>query len=139
MVSRLRRTDELKGSHVAGPHDVVDLVVAFIEHTGAVEPPHDVHAPVEPRQPHVPAHGQRHRAPGALNLVGQLDARGGRADHEHSALRRAGPACGIRPRVTEVVPAGSRPARAGSSGRLYGPLASTTLRHVHSPLVVLTT
>ena len=86
MVARLGRADQLERGHVAGPDDVVHLVVALVEHAGGVEPPHDVHAPVHPGHPDVAADRQGDGPPGPVDLVGQLDTGRRRADHQHPAL-----------------------------------------------------
>ena len=74
---------------MAGPDEVVDLVVAFVEHAGGVHPPEDVAPAVGPWHPHVLADGERDRAAASLDLVGQLDARRRGADDEHAALVEA--------------------------------------------------
>ena len=66
--------------------DVVDLVVALVEHAGGVEPPHDVHAPVGARRSNVAADRKGDRPARAMDLVGELDAGRGRADHQHPAV-----------------------------------------------------
>ena len=79
------RADELGGGDVPRAHQVVDLVVALVEPADPVEPPHDVAAPVGPRHADVLAHGDGHLAPGAQQLVGDLDAGGRGADDQHPA------------------------------------------------------
>ena len=143
----LGRADQLERGHPARPGDVVDLVVALVEHAGGVHPPLDVPAAVGPGRPDVLAHGQRDRAARAVDLVGELDAGRRGADHQHAALlelvgvavahrrerpdrRRhglgeprhagdvAGPACQHhRPRMP-VAPVGARP---GSPHRCGAP------------------
>ncbi len=76
---------DLRRGDVAGADQVVDLVVALVESTDAVEPPHDVVAPIGPRQPDVFAHGHGDVASGAEDLVGELHAGRRRADDEHPA------------------------------------------------------
>ena len=80
------RTDELERGYLAGPLDVVDLVMALVQHAGPVQPPHDVHAAIDAGQSHVMADGQGHGPARPVYLVGQLDPRGGGADDEHSAI-----------------------------------------------------
>ena len=69
----LRRADQLHRRQVARPYQVRHLVVALVEQARRVHPPQDVAAPVGARHPHVLADGQRHRPPGALQLLGDLD------------------------------------------------------------------
>jgi hypothetical protein len=61
---------------VAGSGEVIDLVVAFGQHSGGFQPPEDVAAAVAAGQPDVFADGQGHRAPGPVDLAGELDAGG---------------------------------------------------------------
>ena len=82
----LGRADELKRGHVACSHDVVDFVIALVEHAGGIHPPLDVTAAIDARHAHVLAHGKRHRAARAVDLVGELDAGRGGADDEHAAF-----------------------------------------------------
>ena len=70
-----------------GSDQVVDLVVAFVQHTRGVQPPEDVTPAIGPWHPHVFADGERDRAAAAMDLVGQLDARRRGADDEHAAIR----------------------------------------------------
>ena len=83
------RSDELRRGDVPRAHEVVDLVVALVEPADLLEPPHDVAAPVGPRHADVLAHGDGHLAPGAQQLVGELQARGRGADDEHRGPRRS--------------------------------------------------
>ena len=85
-VAALGRAGELQRRHAARPHDVVDLVVALVEHAGGVHPPLDVPAAVDAGRPHVLADRQRHRTARALDLVGDLDAGRRRADDQHAAV-----------------------------------------------------
>jgi len=48
-----RRPGELHRRHATGAHDVVDLVVALVEHTGSIHPPLQVLAPINTRRPNV--------------------------------------------------------------------------------------
>ena len=77
---------ELRGGEVAGPGEVIDLVIAFGQQARGLQPPEDVPAAVAAGQPDVFADRQGHRAPRPVDLAGELDARGGRADHEHPAV-----------------------------------------------------
>ena len=86
-VRPLRRADELRRRHVPRPHQIVDLVEALVVAADLVEPPHDVPVPVGPGHADVLADGDRHLAPGAQQLVGELQARGRSADDQH----RTGP------------------------------------------------
>ena len=85
----LGRADQLRRRDVAGPDQIVDLVVALVEHAGGVHPPEDVAPAIGPWHPHVLADRQRDRAAASMDLVGQLDARRRAADDEHAAARRA--------------------------------------------------
>ena len=78
--------DELERGDVTGPNEVVHLVEAFGEDARRVEPPHDVHAAVETREPYVASHRERDGATRGLDFVGQLHAGGGRPDHEDSPI-----------------------------------------------------
>ena len=81
------RADELRRRDVPGPDEVVDLVVALVEHTRGVHPPEDVTPAIDPWHPHVLADRERDRAAAAMDLVGELDARRRSADDEHAAVR----------------------------------------------------
>ena len=78
--------DELQRRLAAGGGRVGHLVDGPVQAPDALEPPEDVHAAVAPRQPAVPADGQHDGSPGRGQLVGQLHARGRRADDEHAAV-----------------------------------------------------
>ena len=82
----LRRADELWRRHVAGPGDVVHLVEALVEQAGRVHPPEDVPAPVGPGHAHVLADGDRDGTAGAVDLLGELQPGGRRADHEDATV-----------------------------------------------------
>ena len=84
-VGPVGRSDELGRGDVPRAHEVVDLVVALVEPAELAEPPHDVAVPVGPRHADVLTHGDRHLAPGAQQLVGELEAGGRGADDEHAA------------------------------------------------------
>ena len=58
----LGRAGELQRRHVASADDVVDLVVALVEHAGGVHPPLDVPAPIDARHANVLADREGHRA-----------------------------------------------------------------------------
>ena len=85
----LGRADQLRRRDVAGADEVVDLVVALVEHAGGVHPPEDVAPAVGARHAHVLADGERHRAAAAVDLVGELHAGGRAADDEHAAVGAA--------------------------------------------------
>lgn len=55
---------------------------------GEVEPLEDVAPAVAPGHPDVLADRQRHRASRPVHLLGDLQAAGGAADHEHAARRQ---------------------------------------------------
>ena len=82
----LGRADQLRRRDVAGADEVVDLVVALVEHAGGVEPPEDVAAAIGPRHAHVLADGEGHLPPAAVDLVGQLHAGGRATDDEHPGV-----------------------------------------------------
>ena len=74
-----------------GADDVVDFVVALVEHAARIHPPLDVAAAIQARHAHVFADGKRHGAAGAADLVGDLDAGCRSAHDQHAAgieLRR---------------------------------------------------
>ena len=81
-----RCADDLQRREPPHPDDVVDLVVALVHHAGVVHPALDVAAPVDARGAHVSADGHRHRAARSVDLVGELDARRRRADHQHATV-----------------------------------------------------
>ena len=113
--------------------DVVDLVVAVVEHAGGVHPPLDVPAAIDARHPHMLADRKRHRAARAVDLVGELDAGRRRADDEHAArLELIGVAILHRRQHRDRRPAPPRQA-AGTVAMLQAPVASTTVRHRQSP------
>ena len=68
----LRRPDELRRGNVAGPTEVIDLVVALVEDAGRVHPPQDVATAVRARHPDVLADGHCHRAARGRDLVSEL-------------------------------------------------------------------
>ena len=80
-----------------GADDVVHLVVALVEDAGGVEPPHDVHAPIDTREADVTTDRQRDGPSGAVDLVGQLDPGRRRTHHEHAAVLELRRRCGTRP------------------------------------------
>ena len=81
------RGDTCQTCHMALTHaDVVDLVVAFVEHARGVHPPLDVATAVDPRRPDVLADRQRHGAPRAMELLADLGAGRRGADDENAAL-----------------------------------------------------
>ena len=90
MVRRSGVPIELRRRDVAGPDEIVDLVVALVEHTGGVQPPEDVATPIGPWQPDVFAYRERDWAAAGQDLVGQLDARRRSPDDEHAAIGELG-------------------------------------------------
>ena len=118
---------ELGGGEVAGPGQVVDLVVAFGQQAGGFQPPEDVPATVGAGQPDVFTDRQGHRAAGPVDLAGELDAGGRRADHEDLAGRElAGITVGERGegrdrRGDGVGDGGDRRPGAGPGGQHHGP------------------
>ena len=80
------RAGELQRRHPARPLDVVDRVVALVEHAGGVHPPLDVLAAVDAGRADVLADRERDRTAGAVDLVGELGAGRRRADHQHAAV-----------------------------------------------------
>jgi hypothetical protein len=69
---------ELRGGEVPGPGEVVDLVVAFGQQAGRLQPPEDVAAAVAAGQPDVLAGRQGDRAAGPVDLTGERSERGDR-------------------------------------------------------------
>ena len=125
----LGRADELERGDPARPLDVVDLVVALVEHAGGIHPPLDVAAAVGPGCADVLAHGQRDRSARAVDLVGELDPGRRGADHEHAAvLELIGVA--VVDRRERADRGGSASASLGTHGTLHAPVASTTARGV---------
>ena len=86
IVRRSRVPASWNDGSAAHAHHVVDVGVHLVVQPGDVHPPLDVHASVHARRPHVATHRQGHLPARALDLVGELDARRGRADDEHAAL-----------------------------------------------------
>ena len=80
---------DLERGKGAGAPQVLDLVVALVVQARRVHPPLDVPAAVRPGRAHVLAHRQRHGTSGAMDLVGDLRAGGGRADDHHAARLEA--------------------------------------------------
>ena len=68
----LRGADELRGRHLAGLHDLVDLVVTLVESPDGFHPVLDVGTAVRPRHPNMLAHRQRHRPTRRVYLLGEL-------------------------------------------------------------------
>ena len=82
----LGRAAQLHRRHAAGPHDVVDLVVALVEDAARLHPPVDVAVAVHAGASHVLAHRQGDGAARAADLVGDLHAGRRCTDDEHAAL-----------------------------------------------------
>jgi hypothetical protein len=61
---------------VAGPGEVVYLVVPFGQQAGGLQPPENVAAAVGAGQADVLADRQGHRPTGSVDLAGELDASG---------------------------------------------------------------
>ncbi len=66
--------------------DLLDLVVALVESSDGVHPVLDVAPPVGAGHAHVLADRQRHRPARRVDLLGELEAGGGGADHQHAAV-----------------------------------------------------
>ena len=84
--SALGSADQLRRRNVAGPDEIVDRVVALVEHAGGFHPPEDVAASIGARHPHVLADGQRDLSSAAVDLVGELHAGGRSPDDEHPGV-----------------------------------------------------
>src|SRR5690606_37228893 len=85
----LGRADELRRRQIARTLDIVYFIVTLVPEAAALEPPQDVPAAVHARHAHVLADGKDDAPPGSADLVGDLHARGRRADDEHAALRQS--------------------------------------------------
>ena len=132
------RADELGRRDVPRAHQVVDLVVALVEPADPVQPPHDVAAAVGPGHADVLADGDGHLAPGAQQLVGDLEAGGRGADDEHAAAAQlVGPLVVERGELVELGRAAT-PTTAGTCGWLKAPLATTTAAASQVPASVST-
>ena len=117
---------DLERGKAAGAPQVLDLVVALVVQARRVHPPLDVPAAVRPRCAHVLAHRQRHGTPGAVDLVGDLRAGGGRADdHDAALLEAPGVAVLGGGELGNPWRHGSAP-DAGTCAMLNAPVASTT-------------
>jgi hypothetical protein len=53
-----------------GSDQIIDLIVAFVQHTRGVQPPEDVAPSIRPWHPHVFADGKRDPAAASMDLVG---------------------------------------------------------------------
>ena len=131
------RARQLHRWHPPGPHDVVHLVVALVEHTGRLHPPVDVPPAVHPRPPHVLADGQGDRAAGHVDLVGDLHSARRGAHHQHPTLGEL-VGVAVRHRGERSHRGGSAPASSGTRGTLKAPVASTIVVHSHSSSSVAT-
>ena len=80
------RAGKLQRGHAARPPDVVDLVVALVEHAGRIHPPLQIPAAIHARRADVLAGRDRDRAPRALQLVRDLGAARRSADDQHAAI-----------------------------------------------------
>jgi choline dehydrogenase-like flavoprotein len=69
--------------------EVVDLVVPLVEDAGRFHPPEDVAPSVEPRQSHVLAHRDGDGPAAPMDLVCELDTRGGRPNDQDAPLVEA--------------------------------------------------
>ena len=87
-VAAVGPADQLQGRLPPGLLGVGHLVDRLGEGAHLVEPPEDVEAAVAARDPRVVAGREGDVASGAGELVGQLDAGGGGAHHQHAALRK---------------------------------------------------
>ena len=134
----LGRARELHRRHAAGPHDVVHLVVALVEHAGRLHPPVDVATPVHAGPAHVLADGQRDRTTRALDLVGDLHAGRRRADDQHPALGELVGVAVLHRRERRHRRRHGLGERRAARGTLNAPVASTTVWHCHSPWSVVT-
>ena len=85
----LGRADELGRGQAPGAGQIVDGVVRLVPHARLVHPPQHIASAVPAGKPDVLADRERHRAPRAANLVGELNARRRCADDEHAAVRTA--------------------------------------------------
>ncbi len=79
--------DQLHRRLAAGSRRVGDLVDGAGEPAGDVQPPEDVHASIPAWHPGVSTDRENHLAPRAIDLVGDLHARGRGADYEHATWR----------------------------------------------------
>ena len=80
------RAGKLQRRNPSRPPDVVDLVVALVEHAGGVHPPFQVLAAIDAGRPYVLAHRQGHLTPRTLQLLCDLGAAGRRAHHQHATV-----------------------------------------------------
>ncbi len=88
---------------MSSPHQVIDLVVAFVEAADPVEPPQDVPPPIGPRHADVFADRDRHLPTGPEQLVGDLQPRRRRPDHQHPTRPElVGPAVVARRHLVEL-------------------------------------
>src|SRR5829696_9080264 len=78
---------ELKGRHPSSSANIVDFVISLIEHSGSIQPPLNVLAPVNTGSPNVLANGEGHRPTRALDLVSNLEA-ACRCTHDQNASVR---------------------------------------------------
>lgn len=80
------RTDQLHRRQVAGPGQVGNLVVAFVQQSRRVHPPQDVLATIGPRHSDVLPDGERDVPPRAVQFTGDLDSARRGADDENAAV-----------------------------------------------------
>jgi hypothetical protein len=77
---------ELQRRHLARPRNIVDLVIALIEHAGHVHPPLEVPTAIAARSADVLAHRKSHRPARALDFAGDLSAARRCARDQHAAI-----------------------------------------------------
>jgi hypothetical protein len=116
---------ELGGGQVAGPGEVVDLVVTLGQEACCLQPPEDAAVAVGAGQQDVFAGCQGHRAARAADLAGELDAGSWGADDENPAVGELSwVAVGKRGERRELRWDGIGDGRI--AGRVHAPVASTT-------------
>ena len=136
--SLLGAADELRRGHGPGANEVVDLVVALVRDPRRRHPPHDVPPAVAAGHANVLADGQRHRPPGTVQLLGDLDAARRGTDDEHAALGQIGrSAVDVRRDRHDPVRRPPPPA-SGTCGTVQPPFASMTVGASQSPWSVIT-
>ena len=116
--------DDLQRREPAHPDDVVDLVVALVHHAGVVHPALDVQSSVGPRRAHVRTDSQRHGAARSVDLVGELDARRRRSDHQHATIGELVGFAVLRPPSPGRCPPGRRRRNSARRATLHAPVAT---------------
>ena len=115
------------------PRNVVDLVIALVEHAGRVHPPLEVPAAIEARARMCSPTAKSHRPARAVDLVGDLRAARRCAHHQDAAVGKlTGIAILLRGQASRSS-GGTRSAKAGTPAMLQAPDASTSVRHRQSP------